>query len=262
MLIACFCTPSAFAQTVAEDTIARAPLSPATPSTPTVAKNKYGIEMVFVQGGTFTMGCTSEQGSDCYDGEKTSHKVTLSSYYIGKYEVTQAQWKAVMGSNPSYFKGNNLPTEKVSWDDAQEFIGKLNAKTGKQYRLPTEAEWEYAARGGAQSKGYKYSGSNAIDSVAWYNSTSSNKTHTVGTKAANELGIYDMTGNVWEWCSDWYGDYSDSEEVNPTGNLSGFNRVIRGGSWYCLTQACRITYRGNGSPGTNGIGLGLRLVLP
>ena len=161
------------------------------------------IEMVFVKGGTFMMGATPEQGSDAGDGEKPVHSVTVSDFYIGKYEVTQAQWKAVMGKNPSHYKGENRPVERVSWYDIQKFIEKLNAKTGKRYRLPTEAEWEYAARGGNQSKGYKYSGSNDIGSVAWYTNNSGDRTHPVGQKQPNELGLYDMTGNVWEWCSDW-----------------------------------------------------------
>ena len=152
------------------------------------------IAMVYVSGGTFTMGATSEQGSDAYDWEKPAHSVTLSGYYIGKYEVTQELWKAVMGSNPSRFKGDNLPVEQVSWDDVQEFLRKLNAMTGKRYRLPTEAEWEFAARGGNSSRGYKYSGSNSLGSVAWYYDNSGSRTHAVGTKSPNELGIYDMSG--------------------------------------------------------------------
>jgi formylglycine-generating enzyme required for sulfatase activity len=174
------------------------------------------IEMVFVKGGTFTMGCTAEQGDDCFDNEEPAHKVTLSDFYIGKYEVTQAQWKAVTGNNPSKFNGcDNCPVEGVSWNDIQEFIKKLNAKTGLNYRLPTEAEWEYAARGGAQSRGYKYSGSNSVDEVAWYYGNSGNETHPAGTKKANELGIYDMSGNVYEWCNDWYGAYNSEAQTNP-----------------------------------------------
>jgi len=152
--------------------------------------------MVFVEGGTFMMGATSEQESDAFDWEKPAHRVTLSDFYIGKYEVTQAQWKAVMGSNPSYFKGDNLPVERVSWGDCQEFIRKLNERTGLTFRLPTEAEWDYAARGGNRSRGYKYSGSDDPDEVAWYWDNSGIKTHPVGQKRANELGLYDMSGNV------------------------------------------------------------------
>jgi formylglycine-generating enzyme required for sulfatase activity len=218
------------------------------------------IQMVFVRGGTFTMGCTSEQGSDCDSDEKPTHKVTVSDFYIGKYEVTQAQWKAVMGSNPSYYKGDNLPVENVSWNDVQEFIRKLNAKTGENYRLPTEAEWEYAARGGASSRGYKYSGSNNVGEVAWYGDNSGSKTHTVGQKRANELGIYDMSGNVWEWCRDWYGSYSSSAQQNPTGAYSGSYRVARGGSWDYYAQSVRVPNRGINTPGDRSRGIGFRLV--
>ena len=187
--------------------------------------------MVHVQGGTFTMGCTSEQGGDCWDDEKPAHSVTLSDYYIGETEVTQALWRAVMGSNPSYWKGDNLPVEKVSWDDCQTFVRKLNQMTGKTFRLPTEAEWEYAARGGNKSLGYKYSGSNTLSSVAWYDGNSSNNTHPVKGKQPNELGLYDMSGNVWEWCQDRYGSYNSSSQTNPAGASSGSYRVCRGGSW-------------------------------
>ena len=199
--------------------------------------NNLTANMVYVSGGTFTMGATSEQGSDAYDGEKPVHSVTLSSFYICKYEVTQALWKAVMGSNPSNWKGDDLPVETVSWDDCQTFIRKLNALTGKNFRLPTEAEWEFAARGGNNSRGYKYAGSNNIETVAWYDGNSGNKTHVVGTKSPNELGLYDMSGNVWEWCQDRYGSYSGASQTNPTGASSGSNRVLRGGccgrsAWY------------------------------
>ena len=200
------------------------------------------IEMVFVKGGMFTMGATSEQGSDADSDETPTHSVTLSDFYIGKYEVTQAQWRAVMGNNPSYFKGDNLPVECVSWNDIQKFIKKLNAQTGKNFRLPTEAEWEYAARGGNQSRGYKYSGSNDRNN-AWYKDNSSSKTHPVGQKQPNELGIYDMSGNVWEWCQDWYGSYSSSSQTNPTGPSSGSYRVLRGGSWYSNARYCRVSSR-------------------
>ena len=217
------------------------------------------IEMVYVAGGTFTMGATAEQGSDAYSDEKPTHSVTVSDFYIGKYEVTQAQWKAIMGSNPSYFKGDNLPVENVSWDDIQEFIRKLNAQTGKRFRLPTEAEWEYAARGGNKSKGYKYSGSDNVDDVAWYYDNSSRKTHPVGQKSPNELGIYDMTGNVCEWCQDWYGSYSSSSQTNPTGPSSGSIRVLRGGSWYSHAGTCRVSNRYSDSSDYRGSYNGFRL---
>ena len=154
--------------------------------------------MVEVRGGTFTMGATSEQEVDAFGDEKPAHEVTLSDYYIGKTEVTQALWKAVMGNNPSYFEGENLPVECISWHDCKTFISKLNALTGKNFRMPTEAEWEYAARGGSKSRGYKYSGSNTLDDVAWYSGNSDSETHEVGTKSPNELGLYDMSGNVSE----------------------------------------------------------------
>ena len=218
--------------------------------------------MVYVSGGTFTMGGTSEQGSDAADDEKPTHSVTLSSFYIGKYEVTQALWKAVMGSNPSKWKGDNLPVEQVSWDDCQTFIRKLNALTGKNFRLPTEAEWEFAARGGNNSRGYKYAGSNNIGDVAWYDNNSGSKTHVVGTKSPNELGIYDMSGNVWEWCQDWFGSYSSASQTNPTGASSGSYRVLRGGSWNYSARDCRSSHRYCCTPVSRGyFSFGLRLVL-
>ncbi|MDR0841822.1 MAG: formylglycine-generating enzyme family protein [Acidobacteriota bacterium] len=215
--------------------------------------------MVYVRGGTFTMGCTAEQGNDCWDDEKPAHEVTVRDFYIGKHEVTQAEWKAVMGSNPSRFKGDNLPVEQVSWNDAQEFIRKLSTMTGKNYRLPTEAEWEYAARGGSQSRGFKYSGSNSIGDVAWYYGNSGNKTHPVGTKRANELGIYDMTGNVWEWANDWKGGYSSGSQTNPVGPSSGSLRVNRGGSWYYDARFARVSSRYEYEPGFRIDILGFRL---
>ncbi len=223
--------------------------------------NGVKFSMIEVAGGTFTMGATGEQGSDAFNSEKPTHKVTLDTYFIGQTEVTQALWKAVMGNNPSYRKGDNLPVEQVSWNDCQEFIKKLNALTGRKFRLPTEAEWEYAARGGNRSRGYKYSGSNNIDEVAWYGGNSGSKTHDVATKKANELGIYDMNGNVWEWCGDWYGSYSLSPQTNPVGPSSGSYRVFRGGSWYNISRYCRVSYRDFSSPGHSDNYLGLRLVL-
>ena len=223
--------------------------------------NIGGFEMVYVKGGTFTMGATAEQGSDAFSNEKPTHSVTVSDFYIGKYEITQAQWIAVMGSNPSNFQGDNLPVEKVSWNDIQEFIQKLNAQTGKKFRLPTEAEWEYAARGGSQSKGYKYSGSNNISDVAWYEDNSNSKTHPVGQKTPNELGIYDMSGNVYEWCQDWYNSsaYSSSSQTNPTGPSSGSYRVLRGGSWFNGAGNCRVSNRGGYTPDYRSNSYGFRL---
>jgi len=188
--------------------------------------------------------------------------VTLTNdYYMGKYEVTQALWQAVMGSNPSNFKGDNLPVEKVSWNDCQEFISKLNSLAGRKFRLPTEAEWEYAARGGKKSRGYQYSGSSNITDVAWYDGNSGSKTHPVGTKQANELGIYDMSGNVWEWCSDRYGSYSSFSQTNPTGSYSGAFRVLRGGGWGSFAWFCCLSFRRNFAPDFRHYDLGLRLAL-
>ena len=224
-------------------------------------KNGISIDMVKVEAGTFMMGATSEM-KDPYDNEKPVHQVTLTNdYYMGMYEVPQALWEAVMGSNPSYFKGDNLPVEKMSWNDCQEFISKLNSMTGRKFRLPTEAEWEYAARGGKKSRSYQYSGSSNISDVAWYYGNSGSKTHPVGTKQANELGIYDMCGNVYEWCQDWYGSYSSSSQTNPTGSDSGANRVLRGGSWNFIAGYCRSSYRLYGTPFSRSHYLGLRLVL-
>ena len=249
--------------------IAHTPVSEENPNATSVSSpqvytfevNGVTFEMVRVEGGTFTMGATAEQGGDAYADEMPAHEVTLSSYCIGKTEVTQALWQAVMGVNPSGFKGANLPVEQVSWNDCQEFIAKLNALTGKAFRLPTEAEWEFAARGGNNSRGYKYSGSNTLSDVAWYTDNSSSTTHPVATKASNELGIYDMSGNVWEWCSDWYGSYSSSSQYNPTGSNTGSYRVIRGGSGGHSAGYCRVSIRINYTPANRDIALGLRLAL-
>jgi formylglycine-generating enzyme required for sulfatase activity len=207
------------------------------------------------------MGCTD---GDCNeDGrEVPMHQVTLSSYKIAKYPVTQQQWEVVMGNNPSNFKGSNLPIEMVSWYDIQVFITELNTLTGKNYRLPTEAEWEYAARGGNKSKGYKYSGSNDINAVAWYNSNSENTTHPVGTKAPNELEIYDMSGNLMEWCSDWFGVYTETAQTNPTGPATGYDRIVRGGDFYQSAYYCRVSMRRYTLPVNKGGNIGFRLVLP
>ena len=221
-------------------------------------KKSFEPEMVFVEGGTFQMG-SSRGESD----EKPVHFVTLSAFNIGKYEVTQAQWKKVMGSNPSNFSGcDHCPVENVSWEDVQDFIRKLNAQTGENYRLPTEAEWEYAAKGGKSSKGYKYSGSNDLNAVAWNRDNSGSKTHAVGGKQANELGVYDMTGNVWEWCSDWYGNFKRYSETNPTGASSGQFRALRGGYWDGDSNFCRAAFRFKGNSVYGIINFGFRLVLP
>ena len=217
------------------------------------------IDMVHVEAGTFTMGATAEMENP-FDDENPTHRVTLTNdYYIGKYEVTQALWQTVMGNNPSKFKGDNLPVEHVSWKDCQKFLSKLNRITGKMFRLPTEAEWEYAARGGNKSRGYQYSGSNNLSDVAWYDDNSGNKTHAVGTKQPNELGIYDMSGNVLEWCQDRYGKYNSSSQINPTGVNSGSNRVFRGGRGNA--RSCRSSFRFGITPRFRNKYLGLRLVL-
>ena len=230
----------------------------------TYTANGVSFDMMMVKAGTFTMGATSEM-KDPYSNEKPTHQVTLTNdYYIGKTEVTQALWKAVMGNNPSYFKGDNLPVENVSWDDCQKFISKLNSLTGQNFRLPTEAEWEFAARGGNNSNHYQYSGSNELGDVAWYDGNSGGKTHVVATKQPNELGLYDMSGNVSEYCSDRLGDYSSSSLTNPTGPNSGSLRVLRGGAWDGYARCCRSSYRGYDTPGGAPFSdghLGLRLVL-
>lgn len=240
------------------------PINSSTENQPVVeneaAEDEYGL--IKVKGGTFTMGCTTEQGSDCESDEKPSHRVTLNDFSIGKYEVTQAQWRAVMGSNPSKFQNcDQCPVEQVSWEDIQLFLTQLNVKTGKKYRLPTEAEWEYAARGGNQSNGYKYAGSNVLSDVAWFTDNSDSKTHPVGGKRANELGLYDMSGNVWEWCQDWYGAYSSSAQTDPTGAASDSYRVYRGGGWLNRARYCRVSDRYYYTPTVRYNGLGFRLAL-
>ncbi len=222
--------------------------------------------MVYVEGGAFTMGATTEQTTEADSDERPTHKVTLSDYYIGETEVTQALWSAVIGTNPSYFTGNNNPVEKVSYTDCIEFINKLNELfsgklNGMKFALPTEAQWEYAARGGNKSRGYKYSGSSFIGDVAWYVNNSGDKTHPVAQKKPNELGLYDMTGNVWEWCRDWYGSYSSSPQTNPIGPTNGSRRVDRGGSWYNDARDCRVSNRYYYNPSNRVHDLGFRLAL-
>ena len=233
---------------------------------------------VLVEGGTFTMG-SPESESGRFSGE-VQHQVTVRSYYMSKYEVTQAQYQAVMGSNPSYYTGDNKPVERVTWYNAVNFCNKLSEDEGLEkvytinstdvtanwtkngYRLPTEAEWEYAARGGKKSKGYLYSGSNTAGDVAWHWDNSESKTHEVGTKAANELGLYDMSGNVWEWCWDWYGSYGSEAQTDPVGSSTGSSRVLRGGSWGSIARFVRVAFRNNVSPGLSSNHFGFRLVLP
>ncbi len=231
--------------------------------------NGVSFVMVPVEGGTFMMGATAEQGSDGSAREKPVHQVTVSSYSIGQTEVTQALWLAVMGTNSSYFSGSQNPVESVSWEECQEFIATLNALTGMNFRLPTEAEWEFAARGGNLSQGYKYAGSDDLASVGWYSGNDSweakgsgaHGTHAVATRMPNELELYDMSGNVHEWCQDWYGDYTTDEQVDPTGPASGTSRVYRGGSWYFDEWFSRVSFRNSVSPGYRSHGIGLRLAL-
>lgn len=229
--------------------------------TETFTVNGVSFNMVAVEGGTFMMGA-SESDPDVFDGERPQHQVTLSSYSIGQTEVTQELWKAVMGDNPSNFTGSaNLPVEQVSWYDCQEFITKLNKLTGRTFSLPTDAEWEFAARGGNRSKGYKYSGSNNIDNVAWYKDNSGNKTNVVATKSPNELGLYDMSGNVWEWCHDFYSKYSDEAQTNPIGNIPNDQRSMHGGSWNFNSSFCRVCHRNRDVADHTASHLGFRLAL-
>ena len=241
--------------------------------------------MVRVRGGTFTMGCTSEQGGDCDVDEKPMRQVTVSDFYIGKYEVTVNEFKAFVeatgyrtdaetdggsymwtgsewkkragvnwrcradGSQRPASEGNH-PVLHVSWNDATKYCGWLSGKTDKNFRLPTEAEWEYAARGGSLGRGYKYAGSNSLDEVAWYSDNSGAQTQPVGRKKANELGLYDMSGNVWEWCADWHGRYGSTAQSNPKGPSSGSERVYRGGSWDEGADGCRVALRFDAPPGS------------
>ena len=261
--------------------------NPVEPGVTTYTVNGVSFKMVYVDGGTFTMGATEEQGSDYYPDELPTHQVTLSSYSIGATEVTQELWQAVMGDNPSHFNGvqtewcldfetweeypddvdygTNLqrPVENVNWDICQEFITELNQLTGKNFRLPTEAEWEYAARGGSKSQGYKYAGSNTIGDVAWYmDNNPGSGTQPVGTKAPNELGLYDMSGNVNEWCQDWYGSYPSDSQVNPVGPATGSNHVYRGGNLSDFAKYCRVSNRYMSGPENWLHFVGMRLVLP
>ena len=255
---------------------------------PDLKFNVKGVEfkMVKVEEGSFWMGADSgvrlvkKRGlyrdveirevntnvqnfdGDALDDEKPVHVVNLSSYYMGETLVTQALWKAVMGSNPSCWKGDNLPVEKVNWNDCQLFISKLNRLTGKDFRLPTEAEWEFAALGGPKGSGGKAMDEAKFGSMAWYEKNSGGKTHAVKGKSPNELGLYDMFGNVWEWCGDWYGGYGMNEQTNPRGSSRGSHRVMRGGSWRYNASRCRVTRRSFGNPDYGFNDYGFRLALP
>ncbi|MBQ8226370.1 MAG: formylglycine-generating enzyme family protein [Bacteroidaceae bacterium] len=224
--------------------------------------NGVSFKMIPVEGGAFIMGATAEQGTDVCENEEPTHPVRLSSYAIGETEVTQELWKAVMGTNPSYFSGNQLPVEQVSWNDCQTFITKLNQLTGANFRLPTEAEWEFAARGGNKSLGYRYAGSNIIRAVAWFENNSISKSHAVAQKQPNELGLYDMSGNVNEWCQDWYGLYGSAAQTDPTGPVTGSDRVMRGGDNASAASFCRLSYRLSYDPACRTGLIGLRLALP
>ncbi len=205
------------------------------------------FKMIRVESGSFMMG-SPDNDAEAFDDEKIQHRVILSDYYIGETQVTQEQWETVMGNNPSTFKGEKHPVDNITWNCCQKFIKKLNSETGMKFHLPTEAQWEFAARGGNKSQGFKYAGSNTLDDVAWYAGNSGKGTHPVKTKLANELGLYDMSGNVWEWCQDWYGSYKNSSLSDPTGPSSGTDHVLRGGSWNDKAIHCRVAYREDDGP--------------
>ena len=234
--------------------------------------NRLVCPLIAVKGGTFKMGATEEQTEYAESDEKPAHRVTLDTYFIGVYEVTQKLWKDVMKTNPSKHVGDNLPVENVSWNDCQEFIKKLNRRRSEinlgsysnwVFRLPTEAEWEYAARGGNQSNGYRYSGSNRPADAGWYSSNSDFETHEVGSKVKNELGLYDMSGNVWEWCQDTYSStyYSNSPQRNPLCREQSDSRVSRGGGYSFAFKYLRISYRGRDDATGKYANTGFRLVL-
>ena len=219
--------------------------------------------MVFVDGGTYRMGEGEDEMGVSFNDNAPSHIVSLDPFFIGKYEVTQEEWEVVMGNNPSYFKGNRLPVENVSLDDCKLFVNRLNQLTGKTFRLPMEAEWEYAARGGKYSMSYIYAGSDFPGSVAWFITNSNHVSHEVGAKRPNELGLYDMCGNVSEWCSDFYSHdyYKQSPTFNPKGPTSGINHVNRGGGWQMPDTYLRISTRNLSSDDERNSALGFRLAM-
>ena len=231
------------------------------------------MKMIWVEGGVFMMGCTNEQSADCNSVEENVHRVELDGFYIGMLEVTQSQWEKVVGTNiySQQYKvgasrtcgvGSDYPMYYVSWEEAMEFCRLLSNKTGKTYTLPTEAQWEYAARGGTKADGAKYAGNHMVDLVAWYAGNSDGSTHPCGSKSPNALGIFDMCGNVFEWCKDWYkSGYESHDTNNPTGPLSGSHRVLRGGCWFRDASSCRVAFRYRRSPGDRGSGVGFRVVL-
>ncbi|MBQ4358441.1 MAG: formylglycine-generating enzyme family protein [Paludibacteraceae bacterium] len=233
----------------------------------TFTVNGVSFNMVSVSGGTFKMGAqkTSKNepnyDEDAGEDELPVRDVTLSAFSIAETEVTQELYQAVMGKNPSFHKGAKLPVEQVSWYDCQKFIEKLNALTGQHFRLPTEAEWEYAARGGHRSRHrFKYAGNYSLDAVGWYHENSDKETHPVAQKEPNELGIYDMSGNVWEWCADFGGAYAEGAQVNPKGPADGDNRVCRGGCFPCGAHNCRVSNRMSSPPNYRRGRIGFRIV--
>lgn len=226
----------------------------------TITVNGVSFVMMPVEGFSFVMGGTSEQENAVETNEKPIHRVVLSNYYISETEVMQRLWKTVMGNNPSNFLGDSLPVENVNFDDCHEFITRLNSLTGRTFRLPTEAEWEFAARGGKKTESYIYSGSDTVDLVAWCMGNCNDSTHIVASKAPNELGLYDMSGNVLEWCEDWYGKYDGEEQNNPRGPETGSAKIVRGGAWFMDPKYSRVSFRAGYNP-KKGYGTGLRLVM-
>jgi len=229
----------------------------------TITVNDVSFKMIYIGEGTFDRGCTEEQ-SDCFGNETPIKSIKLDGFHIGQYPVTQKLWVAVMGNNPSYNIGDDLPVERVNYSDALAFISTLSALTEKTFRLPTEAEWEYAARGGSVSVGQpRFSGGTNLDELGWYSVNSSGSTQPVGKKLGNATALYDMSGNVWEWCRDWYSAdyYSDSEAINPTGPSSGTQRVLRGGAFNSSMSQCRVSFRGFAAPTSRGTNVGFRLVM-
>ncbi|MEM9896952.1 MAG: formylglycine-generating enzyme family protein [Bacteroidota bacterium] len=219
------------------------------------------IQMVFVKGGQFEMG---DQTGELWEACRPVHSVTIQDFYLSKYLVTQELWQAIMGNNPARFKGAKRPVEEVSWEDAQQFVKKLNTLSKNSYRLPNESEWEYAARGGVYSQGYIYSGSDKLSQVGWYDANSNDETHEVGQKLANELGLYDMSGNVYEWCEDdWHGDYGGAPDNGSAwiDSPRGANRVVRGGGWIDDAVRCRPASRVRYRPGYRYYDIGFRLAM-
>lgn len=225
----------------------------------TIDVNGIIFNMLPVEGGQFVMGATSEQHGEAYDNEAPAHSVRVDDYYLGETVVTQALWDAVMDDTTE--ENPELPVTGKSWSECQAFIRKLNELTSKHFRMPTEAEWEFAARGGKKGRGCKYAGSNSLDDVAWYEKNSGRVIHPAKQKRPNELGLYDMSGNVWEWCKDWYGDYSSGSQTNPTGPYSGSSRVFRGGGRLTVAGGCRVSNRTSKTPSSRDWGLGFRVVL-